>query len=87
MTMTLTKSQEDFGELVDTVSRTRQRVMLRGNTSCALLISLDEMEEIESLIETAEIYAIPGLAESIIEGGKTPIEDCIREEDIDWDAI
>ena len=84
MTMTFEKAQEDLGGLVDTVSRTRQRVKLHGYTSYAYLVS---QRELEGIIETAEINAIPGLAESIIEAGKTPIEDCISEEDIDWDAI
>lgn len=28
--------------------------------------------------------AVPGLAESIIEGGKIPIDECVSEDEVEW---
>lgn len=33
--------------------------------------------------DTEYLNSIPGMAESIIEGGNVPIEECIPEEDVD----
>ena len=34
--------------------------------------------------ETLYLMSIPGMAESIIEGGNTPIEDCLSEDEVEW---
>lgn len=34
--------------------------------------------------ESAYINSIPGLAESIIEGKNTSVEDCIPEDEVEW---
>ena len=34
--------------------------------------------------ETLYLTSIPGMAESIIEGGKTPLEDCVSENEVEW---
>lgn len=39
-------------------------------------------EELESVKETLYLLSIPGMREKILEGGKTPIEEC--SEEIDW---
>ena len=47
----------------------------------AVLIGEEDWKAIE---ETLHLMAIPGMAESIIEGGKTAIEDCLEENEVDW---
>ena len=39
-------------------------------------------EELQSVKETLYLLSIPGMREKILEGGKTPIEEC--SEEIDW---
>ena len=39
-------------------------------------------EELESVKETLYLLSVPGMREKILEGGKTPIEDC--SEEIEW---
>jgi prefoldin subunit 5 len=39
-------------------------------------------EELRSVKETLYLLSIPGMREKILEGGKTPIEEC--SEEIDW---
>ncbi len=47
----------------------------------AVLIGEDEWSAIE---ETLYLMGIPGMAESLIEGKRTPLEDCVSESDLDW---
>ena len=47
-----------------------------------MLIGEEDWQAIE---ETLHLMAIPGMAESIIEGGKTAIEECLEEnEDVEY---
>jgi phage-related tail protein len=39
-------------------------------------------EELQSVKETLYLLSIPGMRESILEGMKTPLEEC--SEEIDW---
>lgn len=32
----------------------------------------------------ASIMSVPGMAESIIEGGNTPLEECLSEDEVEW---
>lgn len=34
--------------------------------------------------ETLYLMSAPGMAESILAGGKTPIEECVSEEEVEW---
>ncbi|MEE3391826.1 MAG: type II toxin-antitoxin system Phd/YefM family antitoxin, partial [Candidatus Cryptobacteroides sp.] len=46
-----------------------------------VLISEDDWKAIQ---ETLYLASVPGMVDSIREGGETPIEDCIPEEEVDW---
>ena len=46
----------------------------------ALMKSLDSPEEDETLY----LSSIPGMKEKIIDGHKTPIEECVSEDEVDW---
>ncbi len=41
--------------------------------------------EKSALQETEYLLSIPGMKESILEGMKTPLEDCIEEADLQFD--
>ena len=45
------------------------------------VLYLDEWAAIE---ETLYLNSIPGMAESIIEGGAEPLSDCIDEDSLEW---
>lgn len=47
-------------------------------------VSIVSEEYLRSLEETCYLYSIPGMRESIIEGAKTPIEECVE---LDWRAM
>ena len=81
MTTTLEKARNDFEGLFDQVNRTQKRVKIRGKNHCAYLIS---QEELDGLQATLELSAIPGMVESILEGGKEPFEGCASPEELGW---
>ena len=47
----------------------------------AVLIGEEDWKAIE---ETLYLMSIPGMTESIIEGGNTDILDCLDESEVDW---
>lgn len=69
------------------------RTMARVNESCtpimvtnskgkgAVLIGEDEWAAIE---ETLYLMGIPGMAESLVDGKNTPLDECVSEDDLDW---
>jgi len=81
-TITLEKARQDFEGLFDRVCRTKKRVKIRDKRRYVYLIS---QEELDGIIATAELNAIPGMRESILEGGKEPLEDCISLEELGWE--
>jgi PHD/YefM family antitoxin component YafN of YafNO toxin-antitoxin module len=47
----------------------------------AILIGEDDWQAIS---ETLYLNSIPGVAQSIIEGGKVPVQDCITSNQLEW---
>ena len=47
----------------------------------------DSIDETRSKRETQYLISIPGMKEKIIEGSKTPIEECEDIDDINWEEI
>ena len=41
-------------------------------------------EDWKAIEETLYLMSIPGMAESIIEGGNTDISECLDESEVDW---
>jgi len=56
-----------------------QPILLKGETGNAVLISESEWNAIQ---ETLYLSSIPNMIESIKEGGKTPLSECIEESSI-----
>ena len=47
------------------------------------IIKLNEKYDISAIEETLFLMSVPGMAESIVEGGKTPLEECLTEEEVE----
>ena len=80
--VTSKKAREELDGLLERVSRTRQPVKIRGKNTNAFLIS---QEDFDGIVGTLELNAIPGMVESILEGGRTPHDECIPFEELGWD--
>jgi prevent-host-death family protein len=78
-TINATKARTELYKLLDQVAETHEPVHITGRRGTAVLISEDDWRSIQ---ETLHLLSIPGMRESIVEGMKTPVEDCAEE--VDW---
>ncbi|NOX62246.1 MAG: type II toxin-antitoxin system Phd/YefM family antitoxin [Chloroflexi bacterium] len=78
-TITATEARAKLYKLLDQVATTHEPVLITGKRANAVLISEDDWRSIE---ETLYLLSIPGMRESIIEGLKTPVDECYDE--VEW---
>ncbi len=78
-TLSATEARKNLYRLIDETSSTHEPITITGKRGNAVLLSESDWRAIQ---ETMFLLNIPGMRESIIEGLKTPIEDC--SEDLDW---
>ncbi|WP_300459759.1 type II toxin-antitoxin system Phd/YefM family antitoxin [Desulfobacula sp.] len=78
-TLSVTEARKNLYRLIDETSSTHEPITITGKRGNAVLLSESDWKAIQ---ETMFLVNIPGMRESIIEGFKTPIEDC--SEDLDW---
>lgn len=77
-----TKARDNIYQLISDVNANCQPVTITNNKGRnAVLIGEDDWRAIE---ETLFLMSIPGMAESIIEGGNTSLEECFSEDEVDW---
>jgi len=77
-----TKARDNIYQLISDVNANCQPITITNNKGRnAVLIGEDDWRAIE---ETLFLMSIPGMAQSIIEGGNTPLEDCLSEDEVDW---
>ena len=80
--ITATKARENIYQLIQDVNTNCAPVTITNQKGKnAVLIGEEDWQAIE---ETLHLMTIPGMTESIIEGGKTAIEDCLEEKEVDW---
>ena len=78
-TLSATEARKNLYRLIDETSSTHEPITITGKRGNAVLLSESDWKAIQ---ETMFLVNIPGMRESIIEGLKTPIEDC--SEDLNW---
>ena len=77
-----TKARDNIYQLISDVNANCQPVTITNNKGRnAVLIGEDDWRAIE---ETLFLMSIPGMAESIIEGGNTSLEECLSENEVEW---
>lgn len=75
-----TKARENIYQLISDVNANCQPITITNSKGRnAVLIGEDDWRAIE---ETLYLMSIPGMAESILEGGSTPLEDCLSEDEV-----
>lgn len=80
--ITATKARENIYQLIQDVNTNNSPVTITNNRGKnAVLIGEDDWKAIE---ETLYLMSVPGMAESIIEGGNTDISDCVDEKEVNW---
>jgi antitoxin YefM len=78
-TITATEARKRLYNLLDEVAESHDPVQIAGKRNSAVLVSEDDWRAIQ---ETLYLQSIPGMRESILEGMRTPLEEC--EEELDW---
>ena len=80
--MNVTQARANLFQLIANVNFNSEPITLTNNKGKnAVLIGEDDWNAIQ---ETLFFNSIPGMTESIIEGGKTPLEDCLSENGVEW---
>lgn len=72
-TINITNARKDLYKLVENVNKYSDPTLIVGKTGNAVLISEDDFRALQ---ETLFLNNISGMAESIIEGGNTPLSEC-----------
>lgn len=77
-----TKARDNIYQLISDVNANCQPITITNNKGRnAVLIGEDDWRAIE---ETLFLMSIPEMAQSIIDGGNTPLEECLSEDEVDW---
>ena len=85
-TITATEARKLLYKLLDEVSESHEPIQITGRARDAVavkgvgvLIAEDDWRAVQ---ETIYLHSIPGMKESIIDGMKTPVDEC--DEALDW---
>ena len=78
-TLTTTEASKRLDELLDNLAESNEVVQSAGQRHCGVLVSEDDWRPIQ---ETLYLTSVPGMKESIVEGLRTPVEQCAKE--LDW---
>ena len=78
-TLTATEASKRLDEVLDNLAESHEVVQIAGQRHSGVLVSEDDWRAIQ---ETLHLTSIPGMKESIIEGLRTPVEQCDKE--LDW---
>jgi PHD/YefM family antitoxin component YafN of YafNO toxin-antitoxin module len=81
--ITANTAGQDFDRLLENVIEYGEAVSIATDKGSAILVSEDEWS---GLHETLYLMSIPGVYESIIEGSKTPVSECIPLSEV-WDDV
>ncbi len=80
-TINITNARKDLYNLVENANLYHEPTLIVGKKGNAVLISEEDWSAIQ---ETLYLNSIDGMAESILEGAKTPIENCVSEDMVNW---
>lgn len=78
-TVTATEARKTLYKLLDDVSESHEPIQITGKRGNAVLVSEEDWRAVQ---ETLYLHAVPGMKESIVEGMKTPVDEC--DEDLVW---
>ena len=80
-TVNITNARKNLYNLVESVSQYHEPALIVGKKANAVLISEDDWSAIQ---ETLYLDSIPNMTQSILEGAKESVEDCILEDMVNW---
>lgn len=75
-TLNATEASKCLDEVLDNLAESHEVVQIAGQRHSGVLVSEDDWRAIQ---ETLYLTSIPGMKESIVEGLRTPVEQCTKE--------
>ena len=78
-TLTTAEASQRLDEVLDKLAESHEVVQITGQRHCGVLVSEDDWRAIQ---ETLHLTSVPGMKESILEGLRTPPDQCAKE--LDW---
>ena len=75
-TLTATEASARLDEVLDNLAESHDVVQIAGQRHRGVLVSEDDWRAIQ---ETLHLVSVPGMKESIVEGLRTPLEQCSKE--------
>ena len=80
--MNVTQARANLFQLIANVNFNSEPITLTNNKGKnAVLIGEDDWNAIQ---ETLHLNSVPGMAESLLKGRNTPLEDCLSEDEVEW---
>jgi prevent-host-death family protein len=77
-----TKARENLYQLISDVNTNNSAITITNNRGKnAVILSEDDWNAVQ---ETLYLMSVPGLTESIMEGGRETIDDCLSEDEVEW---
>ena len=81
-TINITNARQNLFQLVADVNVGFNPITIVNNKGKnAVLIGEDDWNAIQ---ETLYLNSVPGMAESLLKGKNTPLEDCLSEDEVEW---
>ena len=77
----ITNARKELYNLVENVNLYNEPALIVSKKRNAVLVSEDDWNALQ---ETVYLNSIPGMAQSLIEGRDTPIEQCVAEDEVEW---
>ena len=77
--ITLAQAKSQLDHFVEESGRSHEPILIAGNHHNAVLLSEEDWKAIQ---ETLYLLSISGMRESLVEGMRTPPEEC--DEELDW---
>lgn len=81
ISITATNFRKNIFGLLERTIKYNEPVNINTKNGNAVLISEDEYKNFQ---ETLYLMSIPGMEEKIIEGLNTSIEECVKEDKVNW---
>ena len=80
--MNVTLARANLFQLIANVNFNSEPITLTNNKGKnAVLIGEDDWNAIQ---ETLYLNSVPGMAESLLKGKNTPLEDCLSKDEVEW---
>lgn len=77
----VTRARQNLYRIISDVNENHTPIQISSKNGDCVLISVDDWK---AITETQFLNAIPGMADSLLQGSKAPIKDCIPLKDIEW---